>query len=126
LAYVPQDIWKARFSLYAIYYDQSLGVHNPTYVKSLLADAENRVMNQFINANYLAAFSASATSGTGSLSVTFTNYNLAGSLYTWTFGDGGSATGSNPTHTYTAPGLYSVTCTVDGNQLIRTNYISVH
>jgi hypothetical protein len=125
LSVVPQDIWKARFSLYAIYYDQSLGIHNPTYVKSLLADAETRVMNQFINANYPAAFSASATSGTGSLSVTFNNYNLSGTAYSWTFGDGGIASGANPIHSYTAPGLYAVTCTVDGSSLTRTNYISV-
>jgi plastocyanin len=125
LSTVPQDIRIARFSLYWIYEDQSYGVHNPTYVKSLLADAETRVMNQFISANYLAAFSASATSGTGSLTVTFNNYNLTGSVYNWTFGDGDTTTGSNPTHTYTTPGLYSVTCTVDGNPLTRAKYILV-
>jgi plastocyanin len=125
LSTVPQDIRIARFSLYWIYEDQSYGVHNPTYVKSLLADAETRVMNQFISANYLAAFSASATSGTGSLTVTFNNYNLTGSVYSWTFGDGDTTTGSNPTHTYTTPGLYSVTCTVDGNPLTRAKYILV-
>ena len=126
LAYVPQDIRIARFSLYWIYEDQSYGVHNPTYVKSLLADAETRVMNQFITANYLAAFSASATSGTNSLSVTFTNYNLTGTSYSWTYGDGGTAVGSNPpAHNYAAPGVYTVTCTVDGSSLTRTKYISV-
>ena len=125
LAYVPQDIRIARFSLYWIYEDESFGVHNPTYVKSLLADAENRVMNQFINANYPAAFSASATSGTGSLNVTFNNYNTGGSLYSWTFGDTGTATGMNPSHNYNAPGLYTVKCTVDGSSLTRTNFIWV-
>ncbi|MCX6896682.1 MAG: multiheme c-type cytochrome, partial [Verrucomicrobia bacterium] len=67
LSYVPQDIWMARFSLYCIYEDQSYGVHNPTYVKSLLADAETRVMNQFISANYPAAFSADVVTGTAPL-----------------------------------------------------------
>ncbi|SNS46681.1 PKD repeat-containing protein [Granulicella rosea] len=32
--------------------------------------------------------------------------------YAWTFGDGGSATGVSPTHTYTQPGGYSVTLVV--------------
>ncbi len=125
LSTVPQDIRMARFSLYVIYEDQSYGIHNPTYVKSLLADAENRVMIQFVTSNYPATFSASATSGTGSLTVTFTNNNLSGSVYNWTFGDGGTATGPNPTYTYNTPGLYSVTCTVDGSPLTRTKYILV-
>lgn len=32
--------------------------------------------------------------------------------YAWTFGDGGTATGQNPTHAYTAAGTYTVTLTV--------------
>jgi PKD repeat protein len=36
--------------------------------------------------------------------------------YAWTFGDGGTATGPNPSHTYTTAGNYNVTLTVtDGN-----------
>ena len=35
-------------------------------------------MNQFINASYPAAFSASAISGTNSLAVTFNNYYTGG------------------------------------------------
>ena len=33
--------------------------------------------------------------------------------YTWSFGDGGTATGPKPTHTYTAPGIDTVTLTVN-------------
>jgi PKD repeat protein len=32
--------------------------------------------------------------------------------YVWDFGDGSNGTGVNPTHTYTAPGAYTVTLTV--------------
>jgi len=32
--------------------------------------------------------------------------------WSWNFGDGGTSTAQNPTHTYTAPGLYDVTLTV--------------
>ena len=43
--------------------------------------------------------------------------------YAWTFGDGGTATGPNPTHTYAAAGSYNVTLTVtDGNG--ATNAVS--
>ena len=33
--------------------------------------------------------------------------------YSWTFGDGGTGTGSNPTHVYADNGVYPVTLTVD-------------
>ena len=33
--------------------------------------------------------------------------------YTWSFGDGGTATGPEPTHTYTAPGIDTLTLTVN-------------
>ncbi len=125
LSTVPQDIRTARFSLYWIYEDQSYGVHNPTYVKSLLADAESRVMNQFVTSNYPAAFSASVVSGSAPLSVSFSNSYGSGGVYNWTFGDGGSTTGANPTYIYNTPGLYSVTCTVDGSPLTRTKFILV-
>ncbi|MCU1527461.1 MAG: hypothetical protein JWP75_1224 [Frondihabitans sp.] len=36
--------------------------------------------------------------------------------YAWTFGDGGTATGAKPTHTYTTAGTYTVKLTVTDNQ----------
>ncbi|MEM7374466.1 MAG: PKD domain-containing protein, partial [Bacteroidota bacterium] len=36
--------------------------------------------------------------------------------YTWTFGDGNTASGQNPTHSYSNAGPYSVTLTVTDNQ----------
>jgi len=126
LQYVPQDIRIARFSLYAIYEDQSLGVHNPTYVSSLLADAETRVLNQFTANNYLASFAATnAVQGFAPLTVQFTNYNQSAGSYSWTFGDGQTGTGANPSCTYNTPGVYSVTCTADTQPLTRSQYIRV-
>ncbi|MBL7720054.1 MAG: PKD domain-containing protein [Flavipsychrobacter sp.] len=48
--------------------------------------------------------------------------------YAWTFGDGGTSTQTNPSHTYTSNGNFTVRLIVtDGNgckdTLIRTNYI---
>ena len=127
LSTVPQDIRMARFSLYVIYEDQSLGVHNPTYVSALLADAEARVMNQFTSSNYPASFAAKTLTGFAPLSVAFTNYGTASS-YSWNFGDGQNYSGytaANPTYIYNTPGLYSVTCTADGKPLTRAQYIWV-
>ena len=50
-------------------------------------------------------------------------------IYRWTFGDGGSALGSNPVHTYTKPGSYTATVTVrdpDGNVGTDTVQITVN
>jgi predicted CXXCH cytochrome family protein len=123
LKYVPQDIRQIRFALNVLYEDQSYGVHNPTYTSNLLAWAENDVItNQFIAAGW-PTFSANVVSGAAPLTVQFSNTG-SGSVYSWTFGDGGTASTANPTYTY-ASGLYSVTCTVDGKSLTRTQYILV-
>ena len=62
-----------------------------------------------------AALSANPTSGTASLFVSFTS-TVSGGLtpysYSWTFGDGGTSSQSNPTHTYTTAGTYTVTLIV--------------
>jgi PKD repeat protein len=50
-------------------------------------------------------------------------------IYRWTFGDGGSALGSSPVHTYTKPGSYTATVTVrdpDGNVGTDTVQITVN
>ncbi len=49
--------------------------------------------------------------------------------WNWNFGDGGSSTIQNPTHTYTAPGVYTVTLivtnTLGTDTMIRNNYINI-
>jgi gliding motility-associated-like protein len=39
----------------------------------------------------------------------FTNTSIAGQTFSWTFGDGGTSTATNPVHTYNAPGTYTIT-----------------
>jgi PKD repeat protein len=84
-----------------------------------------------------AGFMASPVRGRAPLTVTFTNTSVG--LYTdslWDFGDGFTSTHTNPTHTYTLTGTYSVTLTVidadgamapprDSSTLVRSNYITV-
>ena len=64
--------------------------------------------------------SATVCAGTGS---TFTNQVAANSSsnfsvgsWLWTFGDGNTSTAPNPSHTYTTPGLYTVTLQVTETQ----------
>jgi len=62
-----------------------------------------------------SGFTAWPTSGIVPLTVTFTNTSSGD--YTaclWSFGDGVTSTLPNPTHTYTAVGVYNVTLTVSG------------
>ncbi len=63
----------------------------------------------------IAAFTQNVTSGLVPLAVQFTNQS-SGQItrVTWNFGDGATSSDLNPIHVFNAPGLYSVTLTVEG------------
>ena len=76
-------------------------------------------------------FTAAPTSGPSPLTVVFTNTSIGGFADSlWGFGDGASSPLVDPTHTYTAPGVYTVTLQVSWpggtHTLTRTNYITVY
>jgi hypothetical protein len=65
--------------------------------------------------------SASPTSGTVPLAVTFSatatpTECTSAPVFAWTFGDGASSTDQNPSHTYVAPGSFTWTLTVTVDQ----------
>jgi PKD repeat protein len=65
----------------------------------------------------VASFTAAPASGNAPLTVHFTDTSAAGTspitLRQWDFGDGSAPSGAtNPAHTYTKPGSYTVTLTV--------------
>lgn len=68
---------------------------------------------------------------TPSLTANFTStVSPAGSTESWHFGDGGTSTLANPTHVYTATGIYSPTLTVTGvngcvSQTVKPSYIKI-
>lgn len=49
------------------------------------------------------------TDSCGGLSVQFGNSSVGASFYEWHFGDGTTSTATNPSHTFPAPGTYSIT-----------------
>lgn len=77
------------------------------------------------------AFSTSDTlSCSAPFTVHFTNSSTGGTTYQWLFGDGGTSTQANPTHTYMLPGIYNVrlVCTNSfgcSNNIIKQNYIKI-
>jgi PKD repeat protein len=60
----------------------------------------------------IAAFSGLPTSGEIPLAVIFTDESINAESWQWTFGDGGTSTVQNPSHTYTVAGVYTVSLTV--------------
>ena len=79
-----------------------------------------------------AGFSASPTTGTIPLPVTFTNQSMgAYDTCIWNFGDGATSSDClDPTHTYTTSDIYTVTLAVSGlggtDTLTRTRYLTVY
>jgi len=74
------------------------------------------------------SFTADRTSGVAPLTVHFTATSaISTTSWLWTFGDGNTSTDQNPTHTYTAPGNYTVSLEVNGgaDTCTRPAYITV-
>ncbi len=59
--------------------------------------------------NPLAAFTPDVTNGCVPLTVQFTNQTENADAYQWSFGNGNTSTGTNPSATYASPGAYTVT-----------------
>jgi PKD repeat protein len=94
-------------------------------------DAETKASYITVYPPLQADFSATPLTGIGSLNTTFTDLS-AGDYDTcdWMFGDGGISAQCNPTHTFTAPGVYTVTLTVSGtggtDAETKNSYITVY
>jgi PKD repeat protein len=94
-----------------------------TYTVSLTAtgpggsDGETKVAYVVVSEPApVADFSGTPLSGIESLSVNFTDLSSGGLVtsWAWTFGDTTTSTAQNPSHTYTAPGTYTVSLTATG------------
>ena len=127
-------------------YTVSLAVSGPdgtdteTKLEYIVVQERPRIYLPSIMRSYTrvqADFVAWPTFGQAPLTVVFSNTssgNYVASL--WSFGDGITSTQTSPTHTFTTPGMYTITLTVsdasgtlfllgDTSTLTRTNYINV-
>jgi len=78
----------------------------------------------------VASFVPAVTSGTIPLAVQFVDTSTnSPTSWVWSFGDGGTSSEKNPSHTYTTAGTYTVTLTVTNtggsNTVTRTGIITV-
>ncbi|GIH62676.1 carbohydrate-binding protein [Microbispora siamensis] len=102
--------------------DMAFGPDGALYVLDYGTGSNNQALYRVeyiggANRNPIAKASADKTSGPTPLAVTF---SAAGSsdpeggalTYSWNFGDGGTSTAANPSHTYTAKGTFTATLTV--------------
>jgi len=109
-----------------------------TYTVSLTATNTSGCSNTKTLNNYITVYALPNVSFAGSpLSACHApvNVNFTCSLpnivsWQWSFGDGGNSTAQNPSHTYVADGIYSVTLTVTdnhgcSNSLSKIDYINI-
>ncbi|MFA5414209.1 MAG: PKD domain-containing protein [Methanoregula sp.] len=78
----------------------------------------------------VANFTGAPTTGAAPLTVLFTDTSRnSPTVWDWTFGDGGSSSLQNPTHTYSTAGTYTVSLTAinasSSNTLTRQDFITV-
>lgn len=85
----------------------------------------------FVSVPVVANFTAGSTSScTVPFTVLFTNTSTGGGSYSWNFGDGGTSTSINPSHTYTSFGNYTVSLNNNGgtcgsNTKTQNNFITL-
>ena len=62
----------------------------------------------------VASFTYSGAGNYAPCNVTFTNTSQNATSYSWNFGDGGTSTATNPSHTFTTGGTFTVQLTATG------------
>ncbi len=114
---------------------QSAGIYTVSLTATGLDGSDTETKTNFITVSDtplppVAGFTGSPTSGDAPLNVQFTDESTENiTSWSWDFGDGGSSTQQNPSHTYGTAGVYTVGLTVTGpggsDTETKTDYINV-
>jgi len=83
------------------------GVYSVTLIAINASGRDTSIRTNYIVVNTTPV--TGFTSATSGLTVTFTNTTIGATSYLWDFGDSGSSTLTNPSHTYAMDGTYTVT-----------------
>lgn len=109
----------------------SPGTYSISLTVSNSAGADTVIQANYITVNPLpsSGFSNSITGAT----VSFTNTSTNSSSYLWNFGDGNTSTQTNPIHTYSVDGTYTVTLqstglcgTASDTQTVIVNTVNIN
>ena len=111
--------------------DTCMNNYTPEQVRRMRCSLEHyRPALYTVATDLNADFTANATTGSVPLTVNFTDASTGSvTSRSWTFGDGGTSSAQNPSHTYTTAATYTVALTVNGpsgsNTETKTGYITV-
>lgn len=85
------------------------GSYDVTLIATNSAGSDTTILANYVvvSGSPIAGF----TAGSNVFVVNFTNTTIGGSSYSWEFGDGGTSSQANPSHTYPGDGTYTVVLT---------------
>lgn len=97
----------------AVTYTNSSNTIDSTYTITLVITAANGcedsiTQNMVVYPIPLASFSSNDDTVCNNTTIIFSNASIGASIYNWNFGDAGTSTLMNPTHTYTSPANVNV------------------
>ena len=111
------------------------GTYTVTLTASNTAGSDTATQTGYVTVSSVAtgpvaSFVSTVTTGTTPLTVQFVDSSTnSPKTWAWSFGDGGTSTLQNPSHTYLAAGTYTVTLTATNtagsNTVTQTGYIVV-
>ena len=98
-----------------------------TYTVTLIVGSGNcaDTISQSITISQMPVASFTPITNNCSLTIGFTNNSSGSAIYNWNFGDGNADTIQNPSHTYIAPGTYTITLTVGSGACIDSITLSI-
>ncbi|MEZ4775620.1 MAG: PKD domain-containing protein [Bacteroidia bacterium] len=107
-------------------YTVSLTVSDATGCQTVQTKDDFIIINQ-PNSDFVVLNPASCTG----IPIQFANNSTGADSYLWTFGDGTTSTATNPTHTYSIPGTYTVSLTATNSAgcsdfSVQTNVITIN